>query len=371
MEVGFYMKILHIITSLKGGGAEKLLAEALPVMNKNGIESEVLLLSTGKNIYKKELEENGIMVYETGVKSIYSPMQIFKIGPFLKKYDIVHTHLFPTQYWAIMAKKIFRIKIPMVTTEHSTNNRRRNRKELRWIERIIYNNYDRIICISKEAKVKLIEWVPKIESRTTVIYNGINLKSIEDAKPYNRMKFFGEFKINKNSKIILMVSRFSMQKDYKTLINAAKLLPEDYHIILVGKGPLKDEMIYLAESLNISHRVHFLGYRKDVERIMKSVDLYVQSSHWEGFGIAAAEAMAAGLPVVASDVPGLSEVVGNGGILFPKGNHESLAIKIEEICSSQEKYQKVANKCNMKSKEFDIEEMVNKYIKEYLELLNM
>lgn len=365
------MKILHVIITLNSGGAEMLLKESLPIMDEKGVQTEVLLLSSGKNIYKKELEEKGIKIYETGIKNIYSPMQIFKMGPFFKEYDIVHTHLFPTQYWGILAKKIFRTNIPIVTTEHSTNNTRRKYKGLRWIEKLIYNNYNKIICISEDAKKSLVSWVPKIKDKTTVIYNGVNLKKFQNAKAYNRNELLKDVEIDKNSKLILMVSRFSKQKDQKTLLKAAKLLPNDYHVIFVGKGPLKEETMSLTEELNISNRVHFLGYRNDVERLVKSVDIYVQSSHWEGFGIAALEAMAAGTPVIASDVPGLSQVVEGGGILFPKGDHISLANSIEDICVSKEKYEDIASKCKIKSKEFSIEEMVNQYIQVYSELINI
>ena len=111
-----------------------------------------------------------------------------------------------------------------------------------------------------------------------------------------------------------MVARFSEQKDQPTLIKAIKELPENVHLLLIGEGTLKQKNENLAKEIGVSDKVHFLGFRNDVERILKTVDIVVLSSNWEGFGLAAAEGMAAGKPVIASKVEGLREIVDGYGL---------------------------------------------------------
>ncbi len=364
------MKVLHIITSLGSGGAENLIKESLPIMKSKGIEPEILLLNSKNNVFEDELRGKDIKIYTTNIDKVYSPKQIFKIKKYLNKYDVIHTHLFQGQYWTAFAKALSNTKTPMVTTEHSTDNRRRKHKVFKTLDEFVYAKYDKIICISDDAKKNLVNWLPNIEQKSTVIYNGIDLEKFQNAKPYNREELLEDIKISQDLKLILMTGRLSMPKDHETLIRALNILPNDFHLVFVGRGSLKDKLVSLSEDLGVSHRIHFLGYRDDVARIMKTVDLYVQSSHWEGFGMAAVEAMASGLPVIASDVPGLAEVVKDGGLLFPKGDYTALANTIKDICTSRELYYNTVNRCKMKSKEFSVQEMVDQYIDVYVDVLN-
>ncbi|WP_082021825.1 glycosyltransferase family 4 protein [Sphingobacterium sp. T2] len=118
-----------------------------------------------------------------------------------------------------------------------------------------------------------------------------------------------------------------------------------YYLLLVGDGVRKNELVKLVNENNLGNRVHFLGVRNDVNSILKSVDYVVVSSHWEGFGLAAVEGMAAQKPVLASNVKGLGEVVNGAGILFEKGNEQSLAENILTLHSNPLRYSEIANKC--------------------------
>src|SRR5699024_2384806 len=117
-------KVLHIITSLGSGGAENLIKESLPIMKSKGIGPEILLLNSKNNVFEDELRGKDIKIYTTNIDKVYSPKQIFKIKKYLNKYDVIHTHLFQGQYWTAFAKALSNTKTPMVTTEHSTDNRR-------------------------------------------------------------------------------------------------------------------------------------------------------------------------------------------------------------------------------------------------------
>lgn len=317
------MKVLHIINNLGAGGAEKLLEDLIPLMNKGkDVKADILLLTDKNNVFYNSLIKKGIKVDFIKYKNMYDPRNVLEIKKYIHKgnYNIVHSHLFPAQYWVALTKVIYRNKkVKFITTEHNTTNRRREKFYFRPIDKFIYSQYDVIISISEKTKDNLINWIDPKRKRVDkhiVIENGVDLEKFENAIKKDLNKYTNND--DKNIKYITMVSRFTPQKDHETLLKALDKLPLNVHLVLVGEGPLKEKYITLSQEMKIQNRVHFLGFRKDVASIMKSSDIIVQSSNWEGFGLTAVEAMATGTPLLATDVPGLREVVFNGGLLFEK-----------------------------------------------------
>lgn len=364
------MNVLHVINNLGCGGAEKLIEQTLPIMNKNkDIQVEVLLLTDDKNSFDKKLQEDEIKINVVPLKKIYSIINIFYIRNFIikGKYDVIHVHLFPCQYWtALAARLIFRHKPKFITTEHSTTNRRRAKKYFKWVEKVMYSAYDKVVSISKKAQDNLIEWIePKGSDlgKFVVIENGVDIIKFIEAQSCKKSQI--SKKINESDKLVCMVGRFNEAKDQGTLIKAISKLPEDIHLLLVGEGPLKVENEKLAKQLKIENRVHFLGFRNDVERILKTSDIVVLSSKWEGLSLASIEGMASGKPFVASRVEGLEEIVKGYGLLFEQGNENELSKLIAELLNKIDFYDEVTKKCLERAKNYDINYMVNKLLSIY------
>lgn len=369
------MKVLHVINNLGSGGAEKLIEEFLPLMNNfEGVKADVLLLTDKNNVFDKHLKKCGVKVDVIPIRNLYSLANVYYIRKYIVEgdYDIVHAHLFPAFYWVSIASKLIAKNKPkFVMTEHSTHNKRREKKYLRCVEKIMYSSYDKIISISQSVQDNLIRWLkPKPEDikKFIVIQNGINIEKFMEAKPYNKAEINSKF--TQDTKLICMVGRFSEQKDQTTLIKAMEKLPSDVHLLLVGEGPLKEKNQNLAKEIGVEDRVHFLGFRNDVPRILRTVDIVVLSSHWEGFGLAAVEGMAAGKPVVASDVPGLRDIVQGAGMLFSKNDDQDFATKINKLLTKSSIYDEITKKCISKVKFFSIEKMVESYVSLYKELVN-
>lgn len=368
------IKVLHIIPSLYAGGAEKLIEESLPIMKNNyNIDVEVLLLTDRGNVFDKKLKENNIKINVSPHKKIRSIKNIFYILEHIKRnhYDIVHSHLFPCNYWAsLVSKLIFKNKPKLVTTEHSTHNKRRNKFYFKPVEKFIYYSYDTVISISEGTQQNLVNWIkPKCKDKFVVIENGINLENFINAEPYKKSDL--DISFNESTKLLCMVGSFRKQKDQATIIRAMKELSDDTFLLLVGDGPLRLENENLAKELKVDERVKFLGIRKDVPRIFKTSDIVIVSSHWEGFGLVAAEGMAAGKPVIASDVPGLEEVVHGAGILFKQGDSRDLKDKIEYLNENQREYDYISKRCLRRSNKYDVNEMVKKYCDQYYMNLNV
>ena len=358
------MKILQVINSLASGGAEKLLLETLPLYRKKGIEMDVLVLNGTDTSFMKQLKAlNCCAVYSLGTASVYNPLLIFKLIPFLKKYSLVHVHLFPAQYWVVMAKLISFSKVKLIFTEHCTSNRRLENKIFKFIDQHCYRFYDGVVAISKEINEIVLKHSKLNISKIHTIENGVNLNTIRKAPSLNKKDILPSFK--EEDKLLIQVAGFRAQKDQTTLIKAMQLLPLEVKLVLAGEGVLKKKCQDLVETLNLKERVVFLGLRMDIPQLLKTADVVVLSSKYEGLSLSSIEGMAAGKPFVASDVPGLREVVKGAGILFPMSNVKQLAKEISKLLDSPKHYQFVANACQKRAAKYDIYKMVDQHINIY------
>lgn len=326
------MKVLHVIASLSSGGAEKLLVDLITGMKETKIDCEVLVFSEKNNFFGHVLENLGVKVHYSNASKIYSVKNIMYLAKIIKenKFDIVHTHLYSAQLFAVIAKVLSFSKVYLITTEHSTNNNRRNIKLFKMLDKIMYSKYDGIVAITNDVKNSLEKYLPNIQSKITLIQNGIDLNTYMKAIPIERNKLvLGELGEVEEEIWIVMVAGMRPAKDHETLIRASKRLPSKYRILFVGEGERMTEVKEYASSYG-SKKITFLGARKDVPNILKASDIFVLSSHWEGFGLSLVEAAAAGKPVIASNVPGMNAVANAvGGHLFSVGDDLELSNLIQ------------------------------------------
>ena len=194
------MKILHVITSLRTGGAEKLMVDLIPRLKEKGFEVDLLLLDGTETSFRKEAEEKCVTIYNLGIGgSVYSPIKLFKLIPFLRRYDIVHTHNTSPQLFAAIGN--IGGKTLLCTTEHTTSNRRRKWKWLIPFERLMYNSYKHVICISQKAEDNLREHIGKSRATISTINNGVDIERYSSASASLVLEA-----IAPNSKKIIMVS---------------------------------------------------------------------------------------------------------------------------------------------------------------------
>ncbi|MFO7626678.1 MAG: glycosyltransferase [Candidatus Fermentibacteraceae bacterium] len=357
------LKLLHVINNLRFGGAEVLLRDSLPLMRDRGLSVSILILSDHDEEILKDIEGMGFNVLRSRARDLSSPAQVPQIRRLLKSADpdIVHVHLFPALYWTALACP--RKGPGMVYTEHSTTNRRREFSFLRPVETLIYRRYERIICISDGVRRALLSWLPSLARRTVVVHNGVDIQRIRRARPAIREEFHPG--CAPGDRLLVMVASFSRKKDQATVIRALGLLPMNFCLLLPGDGPAREDMKSLASGLGLGDRVSFPGNRPDIPDILKACDYAIQSSISEGFGLAAVESMAAGLPVLASRVSGLSEVVGDAGILFEPGNPEALACAILEVEKNGGTREALITRGLKRADRFRMENMVDNLISIY------
>jgi glycosyltransferase involved in cell wall biosynthesis len=354
------MKVLHVINSLIPGGVEVLLSEMLPCMRRHGLDVAVVALKHVDSPLEIGLRTGGFHFLASCGSDIYSPLHVLSLAKHIGSFDVVHSYLFPAQLWVAVAARLASKPVPLVTTEQSTHNRRR-RRWARPLDLWMYRNYKKIACNSEATAENLIRWIPVVADRVSVIYNGVPVERFQHAVAANKAKVLP----TANGKpVIMFVARFDPAKDHPTLLRAVRRVP-DAELVLVGDGDSRSTMQQLASDLGIGERVHFLGTRPDIPQLLKLADLYVHAANFEGFGMAAVEAMSAGLPVVASDVPGLNEVVKGAGILVPPRDEEALAKAIREILQSKQTRQRMATASQKRAVHFSIDRAASSFINMY------
>lgn len=358
------MKILHVITSLYTGGAEKLMVDLLPRMKVVGHNVELCVFCGDRTSFYDLLEEKGIKIhsFHKGMKLLYNPINICRLYRLMHKgkYDIVHTHNTAPQLFAAFGGVL--CSVVLVTTEHTTSNRRRDWKWYAWLDKWMFRQYKKVICISDQAEINHHKHMGNNSDNVCTIYNGIDYHRYATAIPAQSVKTIGK-------KIITNVAGFRYQKDQPTLIKAMKYLPEDYHLCLVGDGERRTEFETLVKELGLEQRVHLLGLRNDVPEVLAASDYVVMCSHYEGLSLSSLEGMASGKPFLADNVDGLREIVEGNGVLFEHEDAEGFAAAILKLDSDKEYSKQIVKQCQAKAANYDISIMAEKYLTLYKDVL--
>jgi glycosyltransferase involved in cell wall biosynthesis len=350
------MRVLQTIASLGTGGAERLLVELCLRFRGLGVQPDVYVSKSVGGPLERRIEEAGIRLFRSRGNSYYSPLQIRELRQIITagSYDVVHAHLTPAQLWTSLAARGLGRRPALITTEHSTSNRRRLRL-FRPFDRVMYSRFCRIACISSGVYDALLEWFGQSLPPMEVIPNGIDLGSYMAPRRASKKAVYGT-----SAPVILCTASLTPGKDQATLIRAVSIVA-DVHVFLAGDGPMREKLRQLSWASGTHDRVHFLGVRRDVQDLIGAADLYVQPSSVEGFGLAVVEAMAGGLPVIASAVPGLREVVGDAGLFFSTGDHLGLAHRVEELLREPVLRSDLAERGRKRAESFDVNRTASAY----------
>ena len=355
------------------GGAETLVVNLIPRLQALGNTVDLCIFNGTETPLTQKLKRESpkTKIYALG-HGVYNPLYILKLVKIMKNYDIVHTHNSSPQLFVAIANLFCSQKL--VSTEHTTSNRKREWKWYAPIESWVHGQYNHVICISQIAEEKLREymggaWLDKVTPKykqISIINNGVDVKDISNATPDN-----GLLSLKGQRKAVLMVAGFRDAKDQDTVVKALGLLNNnDFEVWFAGIGIRQEIVKQLAESLGVGDRVRFLGLRTDIPNVLRAADIIVMSSHWEGLSLSNVEGMSAHKPFIASDVNGLKEVTKGYGILFPHEDAKALAEEINRLASDDAYYKGIAERCYNRALEFDISNTVSGYADVYKNIFN-
>jgi glycosyltransferase involved in cell wall biosynthesis len=353
------IKILNVIDSLYAGGAESLLKNFLIEAKKYSEFNIDICTLYSRNVFAKDLIDNNIKEFDLGLSFKYNFWGVFKLIKIIKSndYDIVHVHLFPADLFGAISSLFLPKKIKFIFSEHNVYNRRRSIKIFKLIDRFTYSRYTKVVCVSEKVKESLIDWIPETAYKAVFIRNAVPVGKIRDKK--------------ESIYDVLFIGRLEKAKGVDVLFEAIKLLETKYDrklkVAIVGDGSLNEELKGIAERLNISESVEFLGVRKDINDLMRKSKIFVLPSRWEGLPMVILEVMALGMPAVATKVGGIPEVIEDGkdGILVEPENPEELSNAIIRLLDNKELRSLISSNAYEKIKE---EYSIEKYTKTLLSL---
>lgn len=369
------LPILHIVPKLStwGGVGNQLL-----LLLKNYARDEFLPIVCSlrdKGVVGEEIEDLGIEViclnrdfkrgfYWTVVKELRTLMKQRNI-------QIVRTHEYRANLHGRLAALL--AKVPcIVGSVHNVYNARDKKLNRRILNRYLGIFTDRVVAVSEEVKKEIVRYDSVPENKVAVIYNGVDRKRFVDI---DAQSIRSEFHIPKSTPVIGTVGRFFPQKGQKYLLEAvAKVRNKFPHIavFVIGDGSLKEELQDHTKKLNIEQNIIFTGVRRDIPALLSAMDIFIFPSLWEGFGNALVEAMAAGKPIIATDIPSVREILNSGksGIVVPPANSEAIARSLDLLLSDRALAENLGNAARERAlSSFTIDSTVRGYSSLYRSIL--
>jgi len=329
------IKVLQIITGLEAGGAERLTLSIAVRIAKMNYDSRICALY-GEGALANEKKNADVKIIKLRKKHKVNPFIILDIYKIIKenKPDIIHTHLIHATLYGRIAAILAGVRI-IFTTEHNTSNWKKKYFLINLLYRLTAKSNKKIFAISEAVKQSMIN-IGKIDSsKIEVLYNGIELAQFRNQLLNVPIKDH-EYK----QPVIGTVGRLDIRKGHKYLLDAAVEILKHYPeatFLIIGDGDQEKNLKQQVTSLGLSHRnIKFLGFQKNVVNYLRLMNIFVLPSLEEGLGLAILEAMAAGIPVVATAVGGITEIVKHGetGVLVEPKNSNVLAEAILQILNN-------------------------------------
>jgi glycosyltransferase involved in cell wall biosynthesis len=297
------------------GGSERHLLTLLPALAERGVEAVFVGLDDPAWDPRDFYGELTVPAVRIPAPRDLDPLLLARLVRGMRA-DIVHTHLVHADLYGGLAARLR--GTPLVSTKHNDDPFRTG--AFRFVERRLAGLADRVIAISESLRRFTIERVGVPAAKVETIHYGLDEPPAAwGTNPVDA--------VPAGARIVLSISRLTEQKGIDTAVDALSLLPDDTVLVVLGEGPERAALTELAGRLGVESRLFLPGRVPDVAAWLRRASVYAQPSRWEGFGLAVLEAMICGLPVVATNVSSLPELVADGdtGVLVPPDDPAALA----------------------------------------------
>lgn len=357
------MKIIQIIPALGFGGAEIMFENLAYKLKEKGHAVTCVCISGTRTEIAKRLEQTGIRMLYLNKKRGFKPSYICKLMKLFRteKPDVIHTHLHCTIY-AFPAAVLTHVR-GKIHTLHSVAEAECATAR-RIINGIFFRHFGVVpVALSKRVQATIVDTYRISAKQIPIIYNGIDIsrcKIKEDVKLHNPIR-------------LIHVGRFAYAKNHENIIKAFQLIHESYpnsELFLLGDGELKDKIMKETEQNNLLPFVRFVGTTTDVMDYLHHSDIFLLPSVYEGMPITIIEAMGTGIPIVASPVGGVSDMLRNReSAIFCDVTPETIYRAVSELIQSEALRKRLSKHESERVKDFTSEEMANRYIALYQSLV--
>ncbi len=365
-------KLMLLVPTLDQSGAEKqltLLATRLP---RDEFDVHVVALTRG-GAFADELAKHGVRLTVLGKRWKFDPVAMWRLRRLIKaeQPDIVHTWLFAANaYGRLMVGRRTKPRPKLIVSERCVDVWKAGWQL--WLDQKLIERTDRLIGNSV-AVAEFYKSIGYPANRISVIPNGID---VPEPIPFDRDSLLAELEIPRGVPVIGFVGRMAKQKRVEDLVFAMALvaiLRPDAHLLLVGDGPERDKLMKFARDIDIDHHARFTGHRADAAKLLRIMDLFWIASDFEGQSNSIMEAMAAGLPVIATDIPPNRELVVDGetGFLVRVGDRAGFQQFADRILADPELARRLGDAGRERMREhFSIDNMVAAHARLYREVLS-
>jgi glycosyltransferase involved in cell wall biosynthesis len=353
------LRILHILPKLTVSGAENMAAYLMLHLARSHEVSAINLHPPSDSIIEQSLRRVGIPVWYLGKREGFDPRMFPAISKVVREVrpEIVHSHLSVLRY---MLPGMLLHRIPVsIHTVHNTAEHEVDRVG-QTIHKIAFRCNVFPVAISQEV-ARSVKRVYGLDPKA-IIPNGIPVDNYVTC-PNTRCLWRMKEGFEQDWVLFTCVGRLDLQKNPMMLLNAfAAISNPKSHLVLIGDGALLPQLRREAHVFGIEERVHFLGERNDVTECLAAADVFVLTSDWEGNPLSVMEAMASGLPVIATAVGGVPELIGKDGILVDPGDCSRFAENMKELLQDPERRLVLGNAARKRALDhFRVEQMVQAY----------
>lgn len=342
------------------GGGEVWMITAMKEFIKRGYDVTLVCKNDAAIIHHSI--EAGIETIPTNISGDLNPLTIFKLNNIFRKKQINVVIANTGKDLRLSGLAALLMKSIKVIARQGIDYPLKNKFRYR----IAYNNLaDKIVANSEATKSTMLKNAPWLKTeRVKVVYNGINP---EFYKPEHTKDLRKEFGFEKNDFVIGFVGRLSLQKGIMYALEGFKIINEKHNnvrLLICGDGELKSDVEKFISENQLEQKIYLAGFRKDIPNIMKTIDVLLTPSLWEGFGIVLIEAMAAGKPCVATNTSSIPEIVEDGinGYLVPTKDSQSIAESLIRLISNPQLVRQMGQAgIETVKKKFTIEKMIKEY----------
>jgi len=367
------LNVLHVMTKLPVGGVENQLLTVLGKYDKSRFSPFVCSLSD-KGPIGIEIEKLGIEVVTVNkLRNRFDWSIVKDVCRIIKEKDIsiVRTHQYHANLYGRLAAKKARVPC-IVASVHNVYTRDR-KLHRRLLNRYLARFTDKVVAVSGAVKDDIMKYDALKEDKLEVICNGVD---IDRFSKIDCSALKSELNIPPEVPVIGTVGRLTLQKGQKYLLESISQLKDKFPgivLLVVGDGPLRAELERYAEKLGINNNVQFLGTRRDIPELLSAMDIFVLPSLWEGLVNALIEAMAAGKPVIATDIRPIREIIDSedAGILVPPEDSGAIFGAVELLLRNKDIADKIAATAQERVfSSFNIENTILNYMELFNNILN-